>query len=59
MEFSFIGYGPEGTDNLGGCTQMAVFKKLPSIEIDGNFYLLSHLEIQCLICHNFLNEDDL
>ena len=38
MEFSFIGYGPEGTENLGGCTQMAVFKKLPSIEISGNLH---------------------
>lgn len=38
VEFSFIGYGPEGTENLGGCTQMAVFKKLPSIEISGNLH---------------------
>ena len=41
VEFSFIGDGPKGTEYLGGCSQMAVFRKIPNFTIKGTYIILA------------------
>ena len=35
MSLSFIGNGPEGTQHVGGCSQMALFTKYTHHEVNG------------------------
>lgn len=49
-DFSFIGFGPKGTEHLGACTQMAVFTKIPNRNVNGIFlnYQLQFLILELL-----------